>query len=79
MTEHHRRLDDTVISKLVKLWPLILSFIVFVAAAATIKAKVENNETQINNHEERIIRLETDMTRVRDNTDLLVERLIKKK
>lgn len=79
MTEHHRRLDDTVISKLVKLWPLILSFIVFVAAAATIKAKVENNETRINSHEERIIRLETDMTRVRDNTDLLVERLIKKK
>lgn len=77
--EHNRRSEDTMWSKIIKLWPLILSFIVFLMAAGTIKAKVEENELRVLNHEGRILKLETDMAVVRSNTDLLVDRLIRKK
>ena len=72
MTEHNRRLDDSVWKTILKLWPLIVAFISVVAMATTIKNTVDV-------HEMRISKLEDAMVRVSDNTDRLVDELLDKK
>ena len=73
-----RRFDDGFVFKVAKLWPIILSLAALVYTAASTQNKVQNENDQIKNHEFRITRLENDLSKVRENTDLLVDRLIRK-
>jgi hypothetical protein len=67
-----RRNGDRFIHKLINLWPLIIALISVIAMATTVKNKVDD-------HENRISKLERSMERVADNTDRLVTELLDKK
>lgn len=72
MTDHNKRWDDNPLAKLVSFWPLIIGLVTIISLVATMRAKVDN-------HEDRIVRLETNMDKVLANTDLLVTQLVKRK
>lgn len=67
----NRRIEDTWYVKLYRLWPIVLSIVSIIYLAARVQGKVDEHET-------RITKLETDMDHIRSNTDLLVEKLIRK-
>lgn len=71
MTEH-RRTEDSFLFKLYRVWPIVLSLISIIYLAAKVQGKVED-------HEQRIVRLESSMDRVLANTDKLVEKLVNKR
>lgn len=66
------RFDDRWWGVLIKSWPIVLAFAGIVAMAANLKKDVEG-------HELRIVRLETGMTKIEDNTNRLVWELLEKK
>lgn len=79
MEHPNRRAEDHWLFKIVKLWPLILSLIVFFVAAGRIQSSVESNSVRLKDHDERINRLEDSLKKVTENTDLLVEKLVRRK
>ncbi len=66
MIDHNRRDSDTLTGKIAKLWPMLVALISVIAMATTLKNKVDN-------HEDRIIRLESSLDRIASNTDKMVD------
>jgi len=71
VSEYGRRNGDSVMRKIVDLWPVILAVVTLIYGAAMIQGKVAD-------HEVRITKLETGMGAIQSDTDRLVEELINK-
>ena len=72
MSDHNRRADDTWVSKISSLWPILMAIITIIILGTSLKNKVDE-------HEFRISKLETSIINIQFNAQRLVDELLDKK